>query len=44
MISDLASPTLASSEKIWTLSMSRRPASTPPLTPKVTMPPKPPVR
>ena len=39
MISDLASPTFASSEKIWTLSMSRRPASTPPLTPNVTTPP-----
>ena len=37
MISDFASPTLASSEKIWTLSMSRRPASTPPLTPNVTI-------
>ena len=37
MISDLASPTLARSEKIWTLSMSRRPASTPPLTPNVTI-------
>ena len=30
MISDLASPTLASRLKIWTLSISRRPASTPP--------------
>ena len=44
MISDLASPTFASREKISTLSMSRRPASTPPLTPNVTIPPKPPVR
>ena len=44
MISDLASPTFASSEKIWTLSMSLRPASTPPLTPNVTIPPKPPFR
>ena len=44
MISDLASPTLASRLKILTLSMSRRPASTPPLTPNVTIPPKPPFR
>src|SRR5205814_3122456 len=44
MINDLASPTLASSEKIVTLSISFRPASTPPRMPKVTIPPKPPFR
>ena len=44
MISDLASPTLASRLKIFTLSMSLRPASTPPLIPNVTIPPKPPFR
>ena len=44
MISDFASPTLARRLKILTLSMSRWPASVPPLMPKVTMPPNPPLR
>ena len=39
MIRLFASPTLASRLKSLTLSISRRPASAPPLMPNVTMPP-----
>src|SRR5262249_33540495 len=39
--SDLASPTLARCENSWSLSINRRPASSPPLMPKVRIAPAP---
>ncbi len=44
MISDFASPTLASRLNSSTLLIKVRPASAPPLTPKVMIPPDPPAR